>query len=112
MIYKRFGERIRELRYNEGLTLTQLAAKLEIDSANLSKIENGKRGFDERKLQALCKVFNLDFDKELKELISDRFAFKVFSESIDSSIFPLAEKKLKHLIDLHQTQTEIKFQDE
>ena len=37
-----FGEYIRLLRNENELTLTQLAAKLNLDSANLSKIENGK----------------------------------------------------------------------
>jgi len=42
-----FGEYIRKLRTENELTLTQLAAKLDLDSANLSKIENGKREFDD-----------------------------------------------------------------
>ena len=36
-----FGEYIRNLRTEKGFTLTQLGAKLDLDSANLSKIENG-----------------------------------------------------------------------
>ena len=35
-----FGEYIKQLRTERKLTLTQLGAKLELDSANLSKIEN------------------------------------------------------------------------
>jgi len=46
-----FGEYIRKLRTENGMTLTQLAAQLELDSANLSKIENGKREFDEKRLE-------------------------------------------------------------
>ena len=38
-----FGSFIKKLRVENNLTLTQLAAKLDLDSANLSKIENGKR---------------------------------------------------------------------
>ena len=48
-----FGEYIRKLRTENGMTLTQLAAQLELDSANLSKIENGKREFDEKR----CRIF-------------------------------------------------------
>ncbi|KAA6328502.1 HTH-type transcriptional repressor RghR [termite gut metagenome] len=55
-----FGEYIRELRTDKGLTLTQLATQLELDSANLNKIENGKREFDEKRLDKLAMVFNLD----------------------------------------------------
>lgn len=36
-----FGLHIKELRLKKGLTLTQMAAKVDLDSANLSKIENG-----------------------------------------------------------------------
>jgi len=60
-----FGEYIRQLRTAHGLTLTQLGAKLDLDSANLSKIENGKRDFDEKRLSRLSSVFSLDMD-ELK----------------------------------------------
>jgi transcriptional regulator with XRE-family HTH domain len=55
-----FGEYIKRLRTENELTLTQLAAKLDLDSANLSKIENNKREFDEKRLELLANVFNLD----------------------------------------------------
>ena len=55
-----FGEYIRLLRNENELTLTQLAAKLNLDSANLSKIENGKRDFDEKRLPKLAKIFKLN----------------------------------------------------
>ena len=35
---KLFSEYIRQLRTEKGMNLTQLAAKLDLDSANLSKI--------------------------------------------------------------------------
>jgi transcriptional regulator with XRE-family HTH domain len=38
-----FGEYIHKLRLDNGLTLTKLAAALDIDQSTLSKIENGKR---------------------------------------------------------------------
>ena len=40
-----FGEYIHRLRADSGLTLTKLAAALDIDQSTLSKIENGKRNF-------------------------------------------------------------------
>jgi HTH-type transcriptional regulator, competence development regulator len=58
-----FGEYIKRLRTENELTLTQLAAKLDLDSANLSKIENNKREFDEKRLELLANVFNLDLAK-------------------------------------------------
>jgi len=58
-----FGEYIKQLRTDNGLTLTQLAFQLDLDSANLSKIENGKREFDEKRLEKLANAFNLDLDQ-------------------------------------------------
>jgi len=58
-----FGEYIRQLRTDNGLTLTELAALLKLDSANLSKIENGKREFDEKRLDKLASAFSLDIEK-------------------------------------------------
>ncbi|NOX86990.1 MAG: helix-turn-helix transcriptional regulator, partial [Chlorobi bacterium] len=58
-----FGEYIRKLRTENGLTLTQLAAKINLDSANLSKIENGKRDFDEKRLEKLSDALDVDLDK-------------------------------------------------
>ena len=92
-----FGEYIRELRTQRGLTLTQLAAKLELDSANLSKIENGKRDFDEKKIDLLCQVFQLDKKEVEKELISEKVAKKLYSYQSSNEILTLAEYKIKYL---------------
>ena len=63
-----FGEYIKSLRNENGLTLTQLAARLDLDSANLSKIENGKRDFDEKRLGQLSIALNLDLTVATLEL--------------------------------------------
>lgn len=92
-----FGNYIRQLRKGKNWTLTKLAAMLDIDSANLSKIETGKRSFDENKLPVFCKIFELDLEKMKKELISEKFAIKVISENVDGEVFKLAEIKVKKL---------------
>jgi transcriptional regulator with XRE-family HTH domain len=48
-----FGEYIHKLRSDNGLTLTKLAAALDIDQSTLSKIENGKRNVPEEILPKL-----------------------------------------------------------
>ena len=65
-----FGEYIRTLRTQSGLTLTQLGAKLGIDSGALSKIETGKKEFDETCLPKLAETFNLDLETIKSELIT------------------------------------------
>ena len=78
-----FGHYIKTLRTDKGWTLTQLAAKLDIDSANLSKIENGKREFDEKRLGKLCKVFKLDKLEMERELVSEKIARTVCQKDYD-----------------------------
>lgn len=104
-----FGEYIRELRTDKGLTLTQLAAQLELDSANLSKIENGKREFDEKRLEKLANAFNLDMEKLKTEYFSDQFAKKMYEYNCSSETLIVAEQKVNYLKSVNVTQTEIKF---
>ena len=74
-----FGEYIRGLRTQNNLTLTQLGAKLGIDSGALSKIETGKKEFDEACLPKLATAFNLDLETLKTELISEFCLVKDFS---------------------------------
>ena len=92
-----FGEYIRRLRTEKSLTLTQLAAKLDLDSANLSKIENGKRDFDEKRLERLAKVFNLKLATLRAEYFSDFIAKKLYENNCNSETLVLAEEKIKYL---------------
>lgn len=94
-----FGEYIRRLRKSKELTLTQLAAKLNMDSANLSKIETGKREFDEGRLKLLADQFSLDI-KELKdEYFSEFVAKKLYANQCTEKVFQLAEEKIKYMKD-------------
>ncbi len=92
-----FGEYIKLLRTENGMTLTQLAAQLDMDSANLSKIENNKREFDERRLEKLADVFNLDADRLRDELFSEKFAKKIYDNCCSENALILAEEKVKYL---------------
>jgi transcriptional regulator with XRE-family HTH domain len=92
-----FGEYIKRLRTENELTLTQLAAKLDLDSANLSKIENNKREFDEKRLELLANVFSLDLAQLRTEFFSDIIAKKIYENNCDSETLILAEQKVKYL---------------
>ena len=72
-----FGKYIRKLRIEKGLTLTQLAAQINLDSANLSKIENGKRTFNENRLEKLSLALNVDLKTIKYEFYSDYIAQKI-----------------------------------
>ncbi|MCO5278886.1 MAG: helix-turn-helix domain-containing protein [Saprospiraceae bacterium] len=92
-----FGEYIRQLRTDKGFTLTELAALLKLDSANLSKIENNKREFDEKRLEKLANAFDLDFEKLKTEYFGDQFAKKMYAYNCSTETLIVAEEKVNYL---------------
>ena len=92
-----FGEYIKQLRTEHNLTLTQLAAQLDLDSANLSKIENNKREFDEKRLVLLADIFKLDISILRTEFFSDVIAKKIYENNCDNDTLILAEQKVEYL---------------
>ena len=107
-----FGEYIKQLRTDKGLTLTELAALLKLDSANLSKIENGKREFDEKRLDKLANAFNLNLEKLKVEYFGDQFAKKMYAYNCSSETLIVAEEKVNYLKNINVKQRKIKFDDE
>jgi len=99
-----FGQYIKKLRTDNGLTLTQLAALLDLDSANLSKIENGKRDFDAKRLGKLSIALNVDFEKLKSEYYSDFVAQKLYESNCNEEILALAEKKVQYLREKNSRQ--------
>ena len=107
-----FGEYIKQLRTDNGLTLTQLAFQLDLDSANLSKIENGKREFDEKRLDKLSQAFNLDIEKLKTEYFGEQFAKKMYQYNCSSETLIVAEEKVNYLKNINVKQAKINFDNE
>ncbi|CAA0257080.1 helix-turn-helix domain-containing protein [Tenacibaculum maritimum] len=91
-----FGEYIRLLRNENELTLTQLAAKLNLDSANLSKIENGKRDFDEKRLTKLAEVFKINLIELRNEYITDQIGKQIYETNCTKQLLQVAEEKAEY----------------
>ncbi|UAM97839.1 helix-turn-helix domain-containing protein [Polaribacter litorisediminis] len=91
-----FGEYIRLLRKQNELTLTQLAAKLNLDSANLSKIENGKRDFDEKRLPKLAKIFKIDLTELSNEYLTDQIGKHIYETNCTKQLLQVAEEKAEY----------------
>lgn len=104
-----FGRYIRRLRVENKLTLTQLGAKLNIDSGALSKLETGKKEFDEECLPKLANVFNLDLDVLKSELISEKIANTLYQYKCNDNVLSLAEEKVKYIRQKNTKQTTLKL---
>lgn len=91
-----FGEYIHNLRVENGLTLTKLAAALDIDQSTLSKIENQKRNVPKEILPKLANVFKLDIKKLEKEFYSEKIAEIIYRVPDPTELLILAEEKAKY----------------
>lgn len=67
------GEHIRTLREANHILLRQLAAKLDMDQAMLSKMERGERSFRREDIDALARIFK----QPKKELLTLWLADKI-----------------------------------
>lgn len=66
-----FGQRIREMRAEKGVTLTEMARSLQVSAAYLSALEHGKRGKPSVvMLHQICQYFNIIWEEaeELQQL--------------------------------------------
>lgn len=104
-----FGEYIHKLRLDNGLTLTKLAAALDIDQSTLSKIENGKRNVPEEILPKLSITFNLELKELEHEYLSERIAEMIYPQEETQKLFLAAEEKAKYMRIRNQQQSTLKF---
>jgi HTH-type transcriptional regulator, competence development regulator len=109
MAIETIGQKIHRLRTNHGLTLTQLGAKIGIDSGALSKIENGKKELDHKCLPKIAQTFSLDFETLRDEFYSERIAFEILDNLCDDSVLRLAEEKVRYFRIKNIKQKEIDF---
>ena len=70
------GEHIRTLRKKQGLPLRKLAAKLDIDTSTLSKIERNERPISIEMVKVLSEELKVDY----KELQIEIIKFKVLKD--------------------------------
>lgn len=92
-----FGEFIRKLRTEQNMTLTQLGAKIGVDSGALSKIETGKKRLDEKALPKLAKLFRLNLSEIKDEFFSELIANEIYENKCSEKVLELAEQKVKYI---------------
>lgn len=104
-----FGEYIHKLRTESSMTLTKLAAALDLDQSTLSKIENGKRSVPAEILPKLALTFSLDIKELEKEYYSEKIAEIIYSYDEPKNVLKLAEEKAKYFKLKNIKQGVIKF---
>ncbi|VXD19610.1 helix-turn-helix domain-containing protein [Marinoscillum sp. 108] len=104
------GEYIHKLRIESGMTLTKLAAALDIDQSTLSKIENGKRNIPRFILPKLAETFKLDIKRLEKEFFSEMVAEIIYSQEEPQEVLKLAEEKAKYFKTKKEHQGSLSFE--
>lgn len=57
---KKIGKKMRELREARGMTTTEMARRLELSQAQVSRLENGVQGFRSATLGRICDVLDVE----------------------------------------------------
>lgn len=88
------GRKIRELREEKDFLLRQLAAKLDIDTAQLSKMERGERFFKKEEIVEISKILNTDKQELLTIWLADKIYKTTLDEDYVLDALKLVEQKL------------------
>jgi len=90
------GQKIRELREKQNLLLRQVAAKLEVDTALMSKIERGERNASKQQVINIAKFLKANEEELLTLWLADKIESTIAEEpTIAYQAMKIANKKLK-----------------
>jgi len=92
-----FGEHLRSLRENAGLTLKSVAIEIGIDTSLLAKIERNERQPTRQIIKEVAEYFKVSERGLQNNFLSDQIAYKILDQEADLSILKAAEEKVKYL---------------
>jgi len=91
-----FADRVKNLRKEKGVPLRVVAARLNIDQAILSKIENGKRIATRDNVKKLSKYYKANEEELLISWLSDKLLYEVGDERLGLQAMKAAEEKITY----------------
>lgn len=91
-----FGQQIRKLREQKGEPLRVIAGNLGIDSAILSKIENGKRQATRDQVEKLACYFDVDTKNLLVNWLSERVSQELEGLEYAEQVLKVAEERVAY----------------
>lgn len=96
-IDKSTGEILREKREEKGLLLRQVAAKLDIDTAILSKIERNERKASKEQIIKLAEILGLKEEDLLVQYLSEKILYEIKDEELGQKALKAAEQRIKYI---------------
>jgi transcriptional regulator with XRE-family HTH domain len=91
------GEIIRSKREELGFLLRQVAAKIDIDQAILSKIERNERKPTKNQILKLADCLEIEKDYLLIQFMSEKIAYELLNEACANLVLEAAEQKNNYL---------------
>jgi HTH-type transcriptional regulator, competence development regulator len=89
------GKKLRELREQKGLLLRQVAAELEVDTAYISKMEQGKKNIKRDFILKLAGIYNYDESELITLWLADHISEIVKNEVTAVAALNIVLKNLK-----------------
>jgi len=89
------GEKIRTLREQQYLYLRQVAPLLEMDTAQLSKIEKGFRQLKREQIPTIARILKANEEELLTLWLADQIYAVVKDEKLANEAIQVTEKKIR-----------------
>ncbi len=96
-----FGEQLRKLREDAGLTLKSVSENISVDISLLAKIERNERTPTKQIIKEVSRFFKVEEKQLQNDYLSDQIAYKILEEEADISILKVAEEKVKYFKTVH-----------
>ena len=91
-----FGVKIRALREAQNLFLRQVASLLEMDTAQLSKIEKGSRQLKREQIPVIAEILKTDKEELLTLWLADKVYDVVKDQDVALKAMEVVEEELKN----------------
>ena len=92
-----FGESVKTLREKQTLYLRQVAPLLEMDTAQLSKIEKGPRQLKREQIPIITNILKAYSDELMTLWLADQIYAVVKDEKLANKALQVAEKKINFI---------------
>lgn len=93
---KTTGEILREKREKKGLLLRHVSAKLDIDTAILSKIERGERKATREQINKLAEILEINKEFLIVQYLTEKILYELKDEDLGIQALKIAEKTIKY----------------
>ena len=91
------GDKLRQLREYQLLSLRKVAVLIDVDVAILSKMERGERKLTKEIVRKLAKIYNYNENELLVNFLSDKIVNELNDEELSIDALKEAEEKIMYL---------------